>query len=101
MDPEDPKSVKSRTGLVILLSTTPISCSSKIQKEIALSTMESDYIAVFQSLCVLIPLCKVLQELTKALQLIPTPQTPIHTTIFEDNQACLKLATSNPPHITV
>jgi hypothetical protein len=49
--------------------------------------MESEYIALSQSLCVPLPLCQVLQEVTKPLQLSPTPQTTIRTTIFEDNHA--------------
>jgi hypothetical protein len=98
MNPEDPKSVNSRTGFVILLGTTAIAWSTKLQTEIALPTME--YMALSQSLCVLLPLRQVLQEITKALQLTPTPKKSIHTTIFEDNQACFKLATSNPPHMT-
>ena len=100
MDPEDPTSIKSRTGFVILLGTTPISWSSKLQTEIVLSTMESEYIALSQSLRVLLPLRQVLQEVTKALHLTTTPQAPIYSTIFEDNQACFKLATSDPPRMT-
>jgi hypothetical protein len=40
-DPEDPKSVRSRTGFVILLGTTSIAWVGKLKSETALSTIES------------------------------------------------------------
>jgi hypothetical protein len=43
MHPEDPKSVKSQAGFVILLGSIPIAWSNKFQMEIALSTMYSDF----------------------------------------------------------
>jgi hypothetical protein len=48
-DPEEPKSVKSRTGFVILLGTMPIAWMSNLQAETALSTKESEYIALSQA----------------------------------------------------
>jgi hypothetical protein len=59
--PNDPCSVRSRTGFVILLGTTPTTWVSKLQSETALSTMESEYIALSQALRVLLPLRKILQ----------------------------------------
>jgi hypothetical protein len=57
------KSVKSRTGFVILLGTTPIVWMSKLQAETGLSTMESEYIALSQALRILLPLTEILQEI--------------------------------------
>jgi hypothetical protein len=44
-----PSSVYSRTGFVIMFARCPILWSSKLQSEIALSTTESEYIALSQS----------------------------------------------------
>ena len=45
-DPKDPVSVKSRTGWVVTFGGIPVTWSSKLQSEIALSTMEAEYIAL-------------------------------------------------------
>ena len=46
---DEPSSVMSRTGYVIFYANCPIIWSSKLQIEIALSTTESEYIALSQS----------------------------------------------------
>eukprot|EP00956_Cyclotella_meneghiniana_P000227 scaffold288_cov44-Cyclotella_meneghiniana.AAC.7 len=45
-DKQDPHCVRSRTGYVILLANCPILWKSKLQTEIALSTMEAEYVAL-------------------------------------------------------
>jgi hypothetical protein len=55
-DPHDPKSVKSRTGFVITLGSIAVTWCSKLQTEIALSTMESEYIALSQAMRTSLPL---------------------------------------------
>jgi hypothetical protein len=99
-DPEDPKSVKSRTGFVILLGTTPIAWASKLQTDTALSTMESEYIALSQALRILLPLRELLREICGPLNVIGDAGSIIRSTIFEDNQACYQLATTDPPRMT-
>ena len=44
-NPQDPSCVKSRTGYVMCLGGCLIFCVSKLQQEIALSTMETKYVA--------------------------------------------------------
>ncbi|KAI2510177.1 hypothetical protein MHU86_4209 [Fragilaria crotonensis] len=99
-DPDDPKSVKSRSGYVITLGKIPVSWGSKLQTETALSTMEAEYISLSQALRVLLPLRIILEEVSSHLHLKPDPRSVIKSTIFEDNQACLLLATSDPPKLT-
>jgi hypothetical protein len=41
-DPDDPKSVKSRSGFIITLGTIP--CGGGLQTKTTLSTMEAKYI---------------------------------------------------------
>ena len=45
-DQQDSSSEKSRTGFIITLGGTPVLWISQLQSEIALSTMEADYIAL-------------------------------------------------------
>jgi hypothetical protein len=99
-DPDDPKSVKSRSGFGITLGQIPVSWGSKLQSETALSTMEAEYISLSQALRVRLPLRIVLDEVSTFLHLKHDPHSLIKSTIFEDNQACLALGTSDPPILT-
>ena len=99
-DPDDPKSVKSRSGFVITLGKIPVSWGSGLQSETALSTMEAEYISLSKALRVLLPLRIVLDEVSTSLHLKHDPHSFIKSTIYEDNQACLLLATSDPPKMT-
>jgi hypothetical protein len=56
-------SVKSRIGYVILLYGVPILWVSKMQTQIALSTMEAEYIALSQSMRDLIPIREIPKEI--------------------------------------
>jgi hypothetical protein len=56
----DPSSVKSSTGYVITFASCPVLWTSKLQTEVALSTMEAKYIALSQSTCDLIPMHELL-----------------------------------------
>ena len=62
-DKQDPGSVKSRTGYVIFYRGAPLLWVSKMQTQIALSTMEAEYIALSQSMRDLIPIREVLKEI--------------------------------------
>jgi hypothetical protein len=54
---------KSRTGYVINFCDVPIIWVSKMQTQIALSTMESEYIALYQSMRYLIPIREIPKEI--------------------------------------
>lgn len=87
---EEPSSVMSRTGYVIMYANCPIIWCSKLQTQITLSTTESEYVALSQSLRDVIPLLDLLRELSNA---IPSDDnTPkIHFSIFEDNKGCIDM----------
>ena len=53
---QDPISVKSRTGYVVLYKGSPLLWVSKMQTQIALSTMEAEYVALSQAMRYLIPI---------------------------------------------
>ena len=110
---QDPVSVKSRTGYVILYRGSPLLWVSKLQTQIALSTMEAEYVALSQSMRDLIPIRQILQEImetvfhaqptiayhahSKAFEdvapgTISSLSTIEQSTVYEDNHACLKFA---------
>jgi hypothetical protein len=57
-------SVKSRTSFVILFANCPVLWVSKLQTEVALSTIEAEYISLSQAMRDLIPMQALLTELT-------------------------------------
>ena len=108
---QDPVSVKSRTGYIIMYRGSPLLWVSKMQTQVALSTMEAEYVALSQSMRDLIPIRQILQEIMKTVFAItPTivyrshskafvevepgsmPSTIEQSTVYEDNHACLKFA---------
>ena len=110
-DPTTSISVKSRTGYVVLYKNSPILWVSKMQTQIALSTMEAEYIALSQAMRDLIPIREILKEIMTHVFQKPsnivycthsksfsdiapgtTPHNIEQSTIFEDNEACLKFA---------
>jgi len=104
-DAQEPISVKSRTGYLIMFMNCPLLWVSKLQTQIALSTMEAEYIALSHSMREVIALREILKELQATVfnKSIKTPKFRTHAKTFEasiptskvheDNQACLKFAT--------
>ena len=97
-DDQDPVCVKSRTGYVIKVAGCPLTWSSKLQSEVALSTMSAEYVALSQAMRELIPLRRMVSEVCKALKIKPYTGTKIKSTVFEDNNGALGMAVS--PKIT-
>ena len=97
-DSQDPVCVKSRTGYVITLANCPLVWASKLQTEIACSTLESEYIALSTAIRELIPIRCVLQEVGNTLSLPFTQPSIVQSTCFEDNNGALGLA--NSPKLT-
>jgi len=91
---QDPICVKSRTGYVIEFAGCPVQWVSKLQTEIALSTMEAEYIALSQAMRDVIPMRQLVQELTEFFKTGTDFQVRTHSKIFEDNNGALTLATS-------
>jgi hypothetical protein len=91
---QDPVCVKSRTGIVITLGDCPLVWQSKLQTEIALSTLEAEYIALSQGMRQLIPMRGLLHEIGTKLKLDFVEPTMLHSTCFEDNNGALALATA-------
>ena len=62
-DEQDPICVKSGTGFLIMFMGCPFTWVSKLQTQIALSTMESEYIALSQSMREFIGIREVIKEI--------------------------------------
>ncbi len=90
--PDDPISVKSRTGYVITVAGCPILWVSKLQSLISLSTLESEYIALSHALRDLIPLRSLLAEVLSQFQSDIQVEYNVHSTVYEDNNGALQLA---------
>ena len=98
-DPDtEPTSVKSRTGYIIKLGGCPVFWKSQLQSSIALSTAEAEYVALSQSLRVLLPMQELLTEIIEHVD-VPSEfysvDSTIRATVFEDNNSALLLATTH------
>jgi len=87
----DPISVYSRTGFVLMFAGVPLLWCSKLQTEIALSTTESEYMALSHSMREVIPCRGLIKELGAFFKL-PSAVDASHSTVFEDNRGCEELA---------
>ena len=61
-DPQDPICARSRTGFVVTFANFPLLWVSKIQTEIAISTLHSEYVALSHSVRALPPLKSLIRE---------------------------------------
>ena len=95
-DPTDPACVRSRTGYIIEVMGCPIAWKSKLQTDIATSTMESEYSALSMALRAAIPLLQVIECAIKSLDGSSKLFTEFKTTVHEDNQGALRLAQMEP-----
>jgi hypothetical protein len=91
-DAEDADNVLSRTGMVLMYANCPIFWFSRLQTEIALSTAESEYIALSAALRAVIPCMTMMEEINEVFPLhIDKPNFVCK--VHEDNQSCIKMAT--------
>ena len=87
----DSSSLYSRTGFVIFYAGCPVLWASKMQTEIALSTAESEYIALSTALRDVIPFLNLLQEIKEVFN-INNKTTKFYCQAFEDNESCITIA---------
>jgi hypothetical protein len=101
-DPEDPTSVRSRTGYVIMIAQCPVLWVSKLQTETALSTMHAEYIALSTALRDLLPFMRIARELCEHMALSDDKLAVIKTktVVHEDNSGALSLANLEPGRST-
>ena len=93
VDPvEDATSAKSRMGYIISLGGCPLVVKSQLIQPICLATAEAEYYSLSHCLRVLLPIRRVLEELTELLKIPNELRATITTKSFEDNNATLGLA---------
>jgi hypothetical protein len=95
----DPACAKSRTGFIITFADCPVFWQSKLQTEMALSTMEAKIIALAACCRELFPLMDMVSSVTKSVKL-PIRKTTMNVSIYEDNLGALVLAKTLPPQFT-
>jgi hypothetical protein len=96
-DPDlKPTSVKSRTGFIVVLAGCPLVWKSKLQTEISLSTLESEYSALSHTMQTVLAIHSLLLELIQALDLPSIIISTMSSRVFEDNAGALLLATKHP-----
>jgi hypothetical protein len=83
---------------IIHLVGAPLIWKSKLQTEISLSTLESEYSALSQAMCQLIPIHLLIIELLSVMDDQESVASSISCTVFEDNNGTLASATNQ--HIT-
>jgi hypothetical protein len=88
----DKMTAKSRTGYLITYAGCPITWGSKLQKESALSSTESEYLGISEAFRMLLPLMDLLRESKEMGVPIKLGAPVIHCKTFEDNSGALQMA---------
>ena len=89
----DPENCLSRSGCVIQYASCPVLWFSRLQSEIALSTTESEYIALSTAMRDVIPMMHLLKEMSIVFDLEEFKPI-VQCKVFEDNNSCISVATS-------
>ena len=99
-DAQDPHCVRSHSGYVICIAKCPVLWRSKLQTEIALSTMKAEYVALSTACKDLFPLLDLTRELASACGLNVSKDTNFHVKVHEDNVGALTLGRLEPRRMT-
>eukprot|EP00804_Cyclotella_cryptica_P018716 CCRYP_007209-RB/>CCRYP_007209-RB protein AED:0.25 eAED:0.23 QI:0/-1/0/1/-1/1/1/0/629 len=99
-DSQDPHCARSRTGFVILAFGCPVLWKSRLQTEIALSTMEAEYVALSTACKDLFPIVDMAKSFCLAIGLSCESVAQLHIKIHEDNVGALTLAGLEPRRMT-
>ena len=90
-NPDDPDNVLCRTGYVVFYAGCPLVWASRMQTEIAMSTAESEYIALSMAMREELSLMQLMDEINKIFE-IKILKPRIHCKVFEDNESCILMA---------
>ena len=99
-DKQDPSCVKSHTSFAFCIANCPIIWTSKLQPDIATSTMEAEYNALSTAMKSVIPLLELLRVVGKGVGMSEEQRTKFKTTVWEDNMGALTLANMEPGQMT-
>ena len=90
---EDIDTARSRTGFVISYANCPIIWTSRLQTQIALSSTESEYLALSTALRDVIPLMGLVREMKAHGFDCQATHPKVHCRTFEDNSGAIQIAT--------
>ena len=88
----DPDTARSRYGYIVMFNGCPITWSSRMQTEIALSSTESEYIGLSQALRSVIPIIELVKELQSKGFPLGNNAPKVHYKLFENNTGAIELA---------
>jgi hypothetical protein len=88
----DPSTAKSQTRYVISYAGCPIIWASKLQTEVVLSTTESEYVGLSESLRIAIVMMNLLKEMQEQGVDVPKTNPVVYCKLFEDNAEAIHLA---------
>mgnify|MGYP000644214090 CR=1 FL=1 len=86
----DPSTAKSRTGFILMYGGCPLVWSSKLQREIALSTTEAEYNTLSESLRHVIHLMALTDEAKRIGWTVTDKPPAVHCKVFEDNSGAVE-----------
>ena len=88
----DPSVARSRTGYVITYGSCPVTWGSRLQREVALSSTEAEYIAISESMRDVLYLMQLVKDLRDCTGIrIGSTPPKVHCRIFEDNSGALEM----------
>ena len=94
-DPQDPIGTSRRTRFVVTFDNCPILWVSKLQTDIALYTLHSEYMALSHSIRALVPLKNIIKKVIYNLGIDSEKlKFMSSSTIYEDNNGAIVVATS-------
>jgi len=99
-DKQDPSCIKSRTGFIICVANRPVIWSSKLQTDIATSTMEAEYNGMSMAMRDVLPFRQLFFAVARGVGLSDEMLTVFKTTVWEDNNGALTLAQMEPGQMT-
>ena len=88
----DPSTAKSRTGYIISYGGCPVVWASKLQTEVVLSSTESEYVGLSESLRIAIMMMNLLSEMKKMGLPIAKATPTVLCKLFEDNAGAIHIA---------
>ena len=88
----DVDTARSRSGYIVMYAGCPIMWASNLQTQIALSSTESEFICLSNTLRVVIPTMELLKELKHVGFGIQGTVPEVHCKVFEDNSGAIEIA---------
>ena len=90
----DPDTARSRAGYFVMYAGCPVIWASKLLTEIAMSTTESEYLAISTATREVLPIMELIQEMSEHGYGLINHVPKVHCRVFEDNSGAVELASS-------